>query len=206
MKEAMDETRILSTLEVKICMQILGVEEWNYFPIASEEENLDQRILEAFLRLVEMGFLESCGGGYRRTQQMEEVFAQAVQPEFTMQILKKESMPLVVTGNRENMVVLETISVQEGKVRVYHTDQERIWRYLNEFSGKQKAEKSMADLSGASRVENSDIAIKLEKGQQDSLLYIWQSDTGKKYLKNGEQKETILEKEIFWKLLEGEDR
>lgn len=206
MKEAMDETRILSTLEVKICMQILGVEEWNYFPIASEEENLDQRILEAFLRLVEMGFLESCGGGYRRTQQMEEVFAQAVQPEFTMQILKKESMPLVVTGNRENMVVLETISVQEGKVRVYHTDQERIWRYLNEFSGKQKAEKSMADLSGVSRVENSDIAIKLEKGQQDSLLYIWQSDTGKKYLKNGEQKETTLEKEIFWKLLEGEDR
>ena len=103
-------------------------------------------------------------------------------------------------------MVLETISVQEGKVRVYHTDQERIWRYLNEFSGEQKAEKSMADLSDASRVENSDIAIKLEKGQQDSLLYIWQSDTGKKYLKNGEQKETTLEKEIFWKLLEGEDR
>lgn len=49
MKEAMDETRILSTLEVKICMQILGVEEWNYFPISLEEENLDQRIMEAFL-------------------------------------------------------------------------------------------------------------------------------------------------------------
>lgn len=206
MREPMDETRILSTLEVKICMQILGVEEWNYFPIALEEENLDQRILEAFLRLVEMGFLESCDGGYRRTRQMEEVFAQAVQPEFTMQILKKESMPLVATGNRKDMVVLETISVQDGKVRVYHSGRERIWRYLNEFSEKRKTEKELADLPAVSRLKEADVVIKLEKRQKDSLLYIWQNAAGEKYLKNGEQKETILEKEAFWKLLEGEDR
>lgn len=206
MKEIMDETRILSTLEVKICMQILGVKEWNYFPITLEEENLDQRILKAFLRLVEMGFLESCDDGYCRTQQLEEIFAQAVHPEFTMQILKKESMPLVVTGNRKNMVVLETISVQDGKVRVYHSGQERIWRYLNEFSVEPKVEKELEDLPPASRVKKADVVIKLEKGKQDSLLYIWQNAAGEKYLKNGEQKETILEKEAFWKLLEGEDR
>ena len=122
MKEAMDETRILSTLEVKICMQILGVEEWNYFPISLEEENLDQRIMEAFLRLVEMGFLESCDGGYRKTEQMEQIFAQAVHPDFTMQVLKKESMPMVVSGNRKKMVVLETLSVQDKNSIVYGYD------------------------------------------------------------------------------------
>lgn len=206
MKEAMDETRILSTLEVKICMQILGVEEWNYFPISLEEENLDQRIMEAFLRLVEMGFLESCDGGYRKTEQMEQIFAQAVHPDFTMQILKKESMPMVVTGNRKKMVVLETLSVQDGKVRVYHNGQEEMWKYLSEFSGKRKAEKKLSDLQAASRLKEADVVIKLEKGQKDSLLYIWQNAAGEKYLKNGEQKETILEKEAFWKLLEGEDR
>jgi hypothetical protein len=203
MKEAMDETRILSTLEVKICMQILGVEEWNYFPIALEEENLDQRILEAFLRLVEMGFLESCDDGYRKTEQMERIFAQAVHPDFTMQILKKESMPMVVSGNRKKMVVLETLSVQDGKVRVYHNGQEEMWKYLSEFSGKQK-EEALEDLPVAARIEKADVVINLEKGRKNRLLYIWQTDTGEKYLKNGEEKETVLEKEAFWKLLEGE--
>lgn len=203
MKEAMDETRILSTLEVKICMQILGVEEWNYFPISLEEENLDQRILEAFLRLVEMGFLESCDGGYRKTEQMEQIFAQAVHPDFTMQVLKKESMPMVVSGNRKKMVVLETLSVQDGKVRVYHNGQEEMWKYLSEFSGRQKGE-ALEDLPVAARIEKADVVINLEKGRKNRLLYIWQTDTGEKYLKNGEEKETVLEKEAFWKLLEGE--
>lgn len=203
MKEAMDETRILSTLEVKICMQILGVEEWNYFPISLEEENLDQRIMEAFLRLVEMGFLESCDGGYRKTEQMERIFVQAVHPDFTMQILKKESMPMVVSGNRKKMVVLETLSVQDGKVRVYHNGQEEMWKYLSEFSGKQK-EEALEDLPVAARIEKADVVINLEKGRKNRLLYIWQTDTGEKYLKNGEEKETVLEKEAFWKLLEGE--
>lgn len=203
MKEAMDETRILSTLEVKICMQILGVEEWNYFPISLEEENLDQRIMEAFLRLVEMGFLESCDGGYRKTEQMEQIFAQAVHPDFTMQILKKESMPMVVSGNRKKMVVLETLSVQDGKVRVYHNGQEEMWKYLSEFSGRQKGE-ALEDLPVAARIEKADVVINLEKGRKNRLLYIWQTDTGEKYLKNGEEKETVLEKEAFWKLLEGE--
>lgn len=203
MKEAMDETRILSTLEVKICMQILGVEEWNYFPISLEEENLDQRIMEAFLRLVEMGFLESCDGGYRKTEQMEQIFAQAVHPDFTMQILKKESMPMVVSGNRKKMVVLETLSVQDGKVRVYHNGQEEMWKYLSEFSGRQKGE-ALEDLPVAARIEKADVVINLEKGRKNRLLYIWQTDTGEKYLKNGGEKETVLEKEAFWKLLEGE--
>ncbi len=203
MKEAMDETRILSTLEVKICMQILGVEEWNYFPISLEEENLDQRIMEAFLRLVEMGFLESCDGGYRKTEQMEQIFAQAVHPDFTMQILKKESMPMVVSGNRKKMVALETLSVQDGKVRVYHNGQEEMWKYLSEFSGRQKGE-ALEDLPVAARIEKADVVINLEKGRKNRLLYIWQTDTGEKYLKNGEEKETVLEKEAFWKLLEGE--
>lgn len=203
MKEAMDETRILSTLEVKICMQILGVEEWNYFPISLEEENLDQRIMEAFLRLVEMGFLESCDGGYRKTEQMEQIFAQAVHPDFTMQILKKESMPMVVSGNRKKMVVLETLSVQDGKVRVYHNGQKEMWKYLSEFSGKQK-EDALEDLPVAARIEKADVVINLEKGRKNRLLYIWQTDTGEKYLKNGGEKEMVLEKEAFWKLLEGE--
>ncbi len=203
MKEAMDETRILSTLEVKICMQILGVEEWNYFPISLEEENLDQRIMEAFLRLVEMGFLESCDGGYRKTEQMEQIFAQAVHPDFTIQVLKKESMPMVVSGNRKKMVVLETLSVQDGKVRVYHNGQEEMWKYLSEFSGRQKGE-ALEDLPVAARIEKADVVINLEKGRKNRLLYIWQTDTGEKYLKNGEEKETVLEKEAFWKLLEGE--
>lgn len=205
MKEAMDETRILSTLEVKICMQILGVEEWNYFPISLEEENLDQRIMEAFLRLVEMGLLESCDGGYRKTEQMEQIFAQAVHPDFTMQVLKKESMPMVVSGNRKKMVVLETLSVQDGKVRVYHNGQEEMWKYLSEFSGRQKGE-ALEDLPVAARIEKADVVINLEKGRKNRLLYIWQTDTGEKYLKNGEEKETLLEKEAFWKLLEGENQ
>lgn len=150
-----------------------------------------------------MGFLESCDGGYRKTEQMEQIFAQAVHPDFTMQVLKKESMPMVVSGNRKKMVVLETLSVQDGKVRVYHNGQEEMWKYLSEFSGRQKGE-ALEDLPVAARIEKADVVINLEKGRKNRLLYIWQTDTGEKYLKNGEEKETVLEKEAFWKLLEGE--
>ena len=76
-----------------------------------------------------------------------------------------------------------------------------MWKYLSEFSGRQKGE-ALEDLPVAARIEKADVVINLEKGRKNRLLYIWQTDTGEKYLKNGEEKETVLEKEAFWKLLE----
>lgn len=202
MKEAMDEARIFSTLEVKLSMQILGVEAWDYFPVLEEEDPLEKRVMTAFLRLVEMGFMEGKDGGYRKTEQMEESFAEAKHPEFTMQILKKDGMPVVVTGNRDRVIVLEQLTVQDGTVRVYHTEPERVWKYLEILPENISGRKSFAELSTEKKMMDADVVIRLRKKERENMLYIWETGQGKVYLQEQETKAKELNKEDFLQLLE----
>lgn len=200
MKEIMDEAKILSVLEIKICMQILNGQEWNYFPVSQTGESLEKRITEAFLRLVEMGFLQYETGGYTQTVQMKKAFGAAVKPEFTVRIMRKASMPVVISGNRNHFMVMEQVAGQDGMIRLYPAEEEWLWKYLTE-----EMEKKVEVLDAASweTLEQAETLLHIYRENEEQVLAIWKKENGRVFLVPQEEQEIPLSREEMWQQIEG---
>ena len=192
MKEIMDEAKILSVLEIKICMQILNGQEWNYFPVSQTGESLEKRITEAFLRLVEMGFLQYETGGYTQTVQMKKAFGAAVKPEFTVRIMRKASMPVVISGNRNHFMVMEQVAGQDGMIRLYPAEEEWLWKYLTEEMEK-KAE--VLDAASWETLEQAETLLHIYRENEEQVLAIWKKENGRVFLVPQEEQEIPLSRE-----------
>lgn len=205
MKEIMDEAKILSVLEIKICMQILNGQEWNYFPVSQTGESLEKRITEAFLRLVEMGFLQYETGGYTQTVQMKKAFGAAVKPEFTVRMMRKASMPVVVSGNRKHFMVMEQVAGQDGMIRLYPEEEEWLWKYLTEEAEERTEEKKTEVLEAASweKLEQAETLLHIYRGKDEQVLAIWKTENGRAFLVPQEEQEIPLSREGLWQQIEG---
>lgn len=202
MKETADKIRVLSALEVKLSMEILGVKNWEYFPVLETEDPLEKRVMTAFLHLVDMGFMRPQDGGYNKTEQMEQTFSEAKHPDYTLQILKKNSMPMVISGNLRRAVVFEQISVQDGMLRVYHSDADWIWSYMKQLPEKVKPGKQVDAGTVRKKMTDADMIMKLYKENKSNMLYIWETREGTVYLKDEETRPKFLDKDTFLQLLE----
>lgn len=200
MKEIMDEAKILSVLEIKLCMQILNGQEWNYFPVSQTGESLEKRITEAFLRLVEMGFLQYETGGYTQTVQMKKAFGAAVKPEFTVRIMRKASMPVVISGNRNHFMVMEQVAGQDGMIRLYPAEEEWLWKYLTEEMEK-KAE--VLDAASWETLEQAETLLHIYRENEEQVLAIWKKENGRVFLVPQEEQEIPLSREEMWQQIEG---
>ena len=200
MKEIMDEAKIVSVLEIKICMQILNGQEWNYFPVSQTGESLEKRITEAFLRLVEMGFLQYETGGYTQTVQMKKAFGAAVKPEFTVRIMRKASMPVVISGNRNHFIVMEQVAGQDGMIRLYPAEEEWLWKYLTEEMEK-KAE--VLDAASWETLEQAETLLHIYRENEEQVLAIWKKENGRVFLVPQEEQEIPLSREEMWQQIEG---
>ena len=200
MKEIMDEAKILSVLEIKICMQILNGQEWNYFPVSQTGESLEKRITEAFLRLVEMGFLQYETGGYTQTVHMKKAFGAAVKPEFTVRIMRKASMPVVISGNRNHFMVMEQVAGQDGMIRLYPAEEEWLWKYLTEEMEK-KAE--VLDAASWETLEQAETLLHIYRENEEQVLAIWKKENGRVFLVPQEEQEIPLSREEMWQQIEG---
>mgnify|MGYP004456268467 FL=1 len=200
MKEIMDEAKIVSVLEIKICMQILNGQEWNYFPVSQTGESLEKRITEAFLRLVEMGFLQYETGGYTQTVQMKKAFGAAVKPEFTVRIMRKASMPVVISGNRNHFMVMEQVAGQDGMIRLYPAEEEWLWKYLTEEMEK-KAE--VLDAASWETLEQAETLLHIYRENEEQVLAIWKKENGRVFLVPQEEQEIPLSREEMWQQIEG---
>ena len=200
MKEIMDEAKILSVLEIKICMQILNGQEWNYFPVSQTGESLEKRITEAFLILVEMGFLQYETGGYTQTVQMKKAFGAAVKPEFTVRIMRKASMPVVISGNRNHFMVMEQVAGQDGMIRLYPAEEEWLWKYLTEEMEK-KAE--VLDAASWETLEQAETLLHIYRENEEQVLAIWKKENGRVFLVPQEEQEIPLSREEMWQQIEG---
>ena len=200
MKEIMDEAKIVSVLEIKICMQILNGQEWNYFPVSQTGESLEKRITEAFLRLVEMGFLQYETGGYTQTVQMKKAFGAAVKQEFTVRIMRKASMPVVISGNRNHFMVMEQVAGQDGMIRLYPAEEEWLWKYLTEEMEK-KAE--VLDAASWETLEQAETLLHIYRENEEQVLAIWKKENGRVFLVPQEEQEIPLSREEMWQQIEG---
>ena len=81
MKLDQNSNWVLSAIELRLAMQIFGKPDWAEVPVFEDGRSLEQRMLEAFVHMAEIGFLEYTPSGYRSTQNMKAFLHCLAQPE-----------------------------------------------------------------------------------------------------------------------------
>lgn len=68
-----DFTAILNTSELRLSLNLLGYHQWDDIPLIQTDESIEQRVMNAFVHLVECGRLVPGDGGYRFEPEFRQV-------------------------------------------------------------------------------------------------------------------------------------
>lgn len=63
-----EQSMLLTIPEIRLSLKLLGYEKWNDLPLIETDESVEQRIMNAFLKLIQSGYFEEYDGGYRMTE------------------------------------------------------------------------------------------------------------------------------------------
>lgn len=123
----MDETlkivRLISPIELNLCMRVLGLRDWNDIPVLEDGEQLEKRMLEAFLHLTEMGVLRASGSGFEMPEEEQAFFRCIGHPKRRIILLKRDKTTILYRGEVMSILVGVNFSDQ-GYCRVCAVPQE----------------------------------------------------------------------------------
>ena len=109
---------ILSAVELNICINLLGRNDWADFPASYSSRSLNKRILDNFLHLTRIGLMEPVGSGYRVAEATKKRLAPVVCPE-QVAVVSDKTMPLArlyIQGN--SAVCIEWLGADFKSCRV----------------------------------------------------------------------------------------
>lgn len=114
---------ILSAVEVNLCVNILGRQEWNGFPVQETEQPLQQRILEGFFKLAERGLLESTPTGYRAAAAMRQRMDCIAWPEYIWGAYYPQLPPLFLYKKGTQQMGVQQITTEQQSCRIFSVEQ-----------------------------------------------------------------------------------
>lgn len=106
MKLENDSKWILTDLELQLCARILGRTDWSLTQVRENGAPLEQRFLNAFLHLCDLGLLQPGQKGFRAAECLKERFAPILSPKFTVSVQSGESL-FTLYGNEDKVAFLE---------------------------------------------------------------------------------------------------
>lgn len=204
MQQDNNEIWVMSVLELKICMYLAGCEEWDYFPVMYSPVPMEQRLIQGFLNLAEMGFLKKEQEKYAPTEKLRAWFQGVAAPECVLQVLGKNRMPILYAVNGRHAVAVEQVSVQNESVRIYNTD---IAGILFDMADHKDMTEETTDyferLSLEEKQRKAQYVLCLSQKAQKQLAFIWRK--GEKMMlsvQDGPTEEFTVD--IFAGMLEGD--
>ena len=85
-----EETLILSTSELHLGLNLVGCSGWDDLPVLQTEESLEQKMMNAFLHLVETGQCISGGSGYLLRPEFRQLMLHIGQADRVYQVFEEE--------------------------------------------------------------------------------------------------------------------
>ena len=179
MRQDKEGTWILSFLELKICMQMLGCNNWNYFPVLEEQSSLQERIVRSFLELEEMGFVEQDDDMFVRTNQLYSYFQKVVDADWIVQVLGKKRVPALYAVKGECITSIEQISVQNQRARVYETNINTFFSDVFEVENPDEdIIYDFLDLDLREKIEKAIYIIRFAHDDRDWKSFVWRAREG----------------------------
>lgn len=118
MKMEYSEWRILSSLELNLCLKMLGGCDWQEFHVNNSSVSIEQKMLNAFLELIRMGLLTHSGSAYQSTPLMKELFTPMLWPEETQRVDFRQSERLWGFQSKGRVTAVRSLPVQDSEYAV----------------------------------------------------------------------------------------
>lgn len=107
---------ILSTVDLNICVRLLGREDWRDLPAPAGEQALGRRMLDSFLELVRLGLVRPDGDGYARTELLEERLEPVAWPEWSATLYREKEPALSLYGAKGELRLVERLEGDRCRV------------------------------------------------------------------------------------------
>lgn len=119
METEMYDTWILDGMELNICVRALGYSEWHYIPVENTGENLKEKMLESFLRLVDKEMFYATDGGFLPTEQMKALILPIADPDEIFEANEQGKYTVFFGKDEGNLVGVEKIETEKESYRIF---------------------------------------------------------------------------------------
>lgn len=126
MKKEQESGLVLTTLELHLCMELLGREEWEGFPVLETDQSLEQRMLEAFFHLADIGLLEHEPEGYTVAEELTARLHPVAWPQRILTACSRTGLLLNAYQENGCTVIVQQVMTEEQSCRVYQAAQEEL--------------------------------------------------------------------------------
>lgn len=107
---------ILSTVDLNICVRLLGREDWEDFPAPATEQALGRRMLDSFLELVRLGLVRPAENGYTCTEAMGDRLGPVAWPEWSVMLRREDRSVLGLYGAGGGLRLVERLEGDQCRV------------------------------------------------------------------------------------------
>lgn len=114
MKLENDSKWILSEVELQLCARVLGQRDWSLAQVRENGAPIEQRLLNAFLHLCDLGLLLPGERGFRAAENLKNRFAPILSPTLSVS-LQCETGNLSIYGDKERMVLIESVNIGNSR-------------------------------------------------------------------------------------------
>ncbi|MCD7887509.1 MAG: hypothetical protein LUG44_07825 [Clostridiales bacterium] len=130
MKREQENGLILTTMELHLCMELLGREEWEGFPVLETNQSLEQRMLEAFFHLADLGLVEHEPEGYVISDELPVRLYPVVWPQRILTACSRTGLLLNAYQEDGRIVIVQQVLTEEQSCRVYPAETEELAELL----------------------------------------------------------------------------
>lgn len=110
---------ILSIAEIRLCLNVLGYEQWNDLPLIETEESVEQRLMNAFLRLIQTNYLLPVTGGYKLNPALRQRILCIGQAECVYRLYEKEHILAFLYKKDCNIVGISPVLGQREFCKIW---------------------------------------------------------------------------------------
>lgn len=97
---------ILSIPEFRLSLNVLGYSQWDDLPVVATAEPAEQRMMNAFLRLIQGGYFLPTEGGYRPEPEFERQILSVGQAEQVWHLYHKDQIMAFLYGKGSNIAAV----------------------------------------------------------------------------------------------------
>ncbi len=187
MNKEQENGLILTTMELHLCMELLGREDWEDFPVLETNQPLEQRMLEAFFHLADLGLMEHELEGYVIADELPARLHPVAWPQRILAACNRTGFLLNAYQEDGRTVIVQQVLTEEQSCRVYPAEAEELAELLvdellpeaEEADLEQPPFETLSeDVTLEELLEQSEVVILATSadGAPELLLRLWRSE------------------------------
>ena len=127
-----EEGLVLTSMEMNLCIRMLGGRIGREFPVFASERSVEEQMMNAFLRLTQSALVEAGPEGFRCSERMKALLAPVARPDRRIIAARSQEESLQVFQRDRERVLLEQVRTEGQSFRVLPVAEQALSELLPE--------------------------------------------------------------------------